>query len=80
MSINDAIQYTLSSIIIATAIFAAVRTIYRTMRNKKTALNNCAGCKLNAVCQKTQHHTNTPCDASPTTRNTQVQGQDQDQD
>lgn len=78
MSINDAIQYTLSSIIIATAIFAAVRTIYRTLRNKKTALNNCAGCKLNAVCKKTQHHTNTPCDASPTTRNTQVQGQDQD--
>ena len=78
MSINDAIQYTLSSIIIATAIFAAVRTIYRTLRNKKTALNNCAGCKLNAVCQQTQHHTNTPCDASPTTRNTQVQGQDQD--
>ncbi len=58
---NEIIQYTLAGIIIATAVFAALRTVYRTVREKKTVLNNCAGCKLQSCCKKPERVSNRAC-------------------
>ncbi len=64
---NDFIQYTLAGFIVAIATFVATRTVYRTFKNKKTALNNCDDCKLAGHCHNKKQHnspnnTNSACD------------------
>lgn len=66
---NAVIQYVLAGIIIAAAVFAAIRTVYRTVREKKTVLNTCAGCKLQSVCNKPEKINNTACDSKEKLKN-----------
>lgn len=52
MSFNHIIQLTLVIIIVAVAVAVAVRSIYRALHCKKSALNGCAGCPLATRCSK----------------------------
>ena len=51
---NDIVQYIIVGIAVAVAFALAARSIYRLIRNKKSALNPCDSCQLREACQKKQ--------------------------
>jgi hypothetical protein len=55
------LQYVLVGIIVAAAVFAAVRSIWRAANHRKTALTACAACKLKDVCQKPEKNSAKKC-------------------
>ena len=55
------IQYVIAAIIVALAAAAVVRTIIRTLRDQKTVLTACSGCKLQDVCQKPEKNSAKKC-------------------
>jgi len=59
---NETIQYILAGIIVAAAVFAAVRTVIRTLRHRRTALTACAGCRLQEYCNKPEKFSVKKCD------------------
>ena len=58
---NDLVQYVLAGLIVAFAVAAAVRSVMRAARNKKSALTACAACKLKDVCQKPEKNSAKKC-------------------
>lgn len=58
---STALQYVLAGIIVAAAVFAAARSIWRAANNRKTALTACAACKLKDVCQKPEKNSAKKC-------------------
>ena len=48
------LQYVIVGLIVAAAVFAAVRSIVLTLRDRKTALTACSGCGLKDVCRKAE--------------------------
>ena len=58
---GDVLQYVLAGLIVAVAVAAAVRSIVRAMKDRKTALTACAGCKLQAYCQKPEKNSAKKC-------------------
>ena len=54
---NETWQYIIVGIIVATAFVIAVRSIYRAVTHKKSALIACDSCKLKDNCLKQQKHT-----------------------
>ena len=46
------LQSIIAGIIVAAAFALAARSIYRAIKNKKTALNSCDNCKLKDQCDK----------------------------
>lgn len=58
---SDVLQYLIAGLIVAAALFAAVRAIILTMRGRKTDLNACAGCKLQEFCQKPEKYSVKKC-------------------
>ena len=47
---SETVQYVLVGAIVAAALFAAVRAVWRAANNKKSALTACAACKLKDIC------------------------------
>ena len=58
---NHVVQYLIVGLIVAAALFAAVRTIVLTVRGKKTELNACASCKIQEFCQKPEKNSVKKC-------------------
>ena len=58
---NDVVQYVIASLIVVLAVTAAVRSIIRAMRDRKTALTACAACKLKDYCQKPEKNSTKKC-------------------
>ena len=58
---SDVSQYIVVGIIVAVAVAFAVRSVVRAMRNRRTALTACAGCKLQAYCQKPEKNSAKKC-------------------
>ena len=58
---GDILQYVLAGLIVAVAVAAAVRSIVRAMKDRKTALTACAGCKLQAYCKKPEKNSAKKC-------------------
>ena len=58
---NDLVQYFLAGLIMALAVAAAVRSVMRAAKNKKSALTACAACKLKDVCQKPEKNSAKKC-------------------
>ena len=58
---DQVVQYLIVGLIVAAALFAAVRTIILTVRGKKTELNACASCKLQEFCQKPEKNSVKKC-------------------
>jgi len=59
---NELIQNTLAIIIVTAAVWACVRTIVRTLRNRRTALSACSSCKLQEYCTKPEKFSTKKCD------------------
>lgn len=49
---NDVIQYVLAGVIVLAAMLAALRSVIRSIKGKKTSLTACASCKLQEYCQR----------------------------
>ena len=49
---NDAWQYIIVGIVVAVAFALALRSIYRAINHKKSALNPCDSCQLKDSCNK----------------------------
>lgn len=49
---SDIWQYIIVAIIVALAFVLAIRSIYRAITHKKSALNPCSRCKLKESCDK----------------------------
>ncbi len=58
---STTIQYILVAVIVAVAAIAVVRSIIRTLRDQKTVLTACSGCKLQDVCQKPEKNSAKKC-------------------
>ena len=58
---SSVLQYVIVAIIVGLAVVAVVRTIIRTLRDHKTALTACAGCKLQDVCQRPEKNSAKKC-------------------
>jgi len=58
---SNQVQYLLAGIIVAAAIFAVIRTIVRTARGKRTAINTCASCKLKDYCTRPEKFSAKKC-------------------
>lgn len=58
---SDMLQYIIVGIVVAVAIVLAVRSIYRAMTHKKSALIECTNCKLNEVCKKNNQEKKNCC-------------------
>ena len=58
---GEILQYVLAGLIVVLAIVAAVRSVVRAMRDRKTALTACAGCKLQDYCQKPEKNSAKKC-------------------
>lgn len=58
---SEVFQYVLVGLIVAAAVIAAVRTVVRTVNDKKTALTACAGCKLKEFCEKPEKNSAKKC-------------------
>jgi hypothetical protein len=59
--VNTIVQYVLAILIVAAAALVTVRSIVRTLNNKKTALTACAACKLKDVCQNPEKNSAKKC-------------------
>ena len=49
---SDTWQYIIVGIVVAVAFTLAIRSIYRAITHKKSALNSCDDCKLKDSCNK----------------------------
>ena len=58
---NTLVQYVLAGLIVALAVFAAIRSVVRAARNQQTTLTACAGCKLQDICQKPEKNSAKKC-------------------
>ena len=58
---SEVLQYVVVGLVVAVAVAAAVRSVARTMRDRKTALTACAGCKLQDYCQKPEKNSAKKC-------------------
>ena len=54
-------QYVLAGLIVALAVVAAVRSIVKAARGRKTTLTACTGCKLKDLCQKPEKNSAKKC-------------------
>jgi hypothetical protein len=61
MSLNDVIQYVLAGLIVAAAVFAVGRALWRAAHGKKTQLTACAACKLQDICRKPEKNSVKKC-------------------
>ncbi len=55
------IQYLLVGVIVAVAVIAAARAVVKTIKNQKTVLNACVGCKLQEFCNKPEKNSVKKC-------------------
>lgn len=60
---SDIVQYIIVGIVVAGAFVVALRSIYRAIKHKKSALITCDNCKLKGVCEK-KGDSNTHCNMS----------------
>ncbi len=58
---SETVQYVLAGAIVAVALFAAVRAVWRAANDKKSALTACAACKLKDICQKPEKNSVKKC-------------------
>lgn len=49
---SNLVQYIIVGVVVATAVTLAIRSIYRLITHKKSALNPCDSCKLKDACNK----------------------------
>lgn len=57
----DVVQYVLVGLIVAAAVIAAVRTLVAAMKERKSKLTACAGCKLQEFCLKPEKNSAKKC-------------------
>lgn len=55
-------QTIIALLIVAAAVGVAVRSVYRTLRGRKTQLNPCSSCKLREQCSHVGQHSEQHCD------------------
>lgn len=55
------LQYVLAGVIVVAAVIAVVRMIVKTLRDEKTALTACAGCKLQDICNRPEKNSAKKC-------------------
>ena len=55
------IQYVLAGLIVAAAVFAAGRALWRATHDKTTVLTACSSCKLQDVCTKSEKNSAKKC-------------------
>jgi len=53
---SDTWQYIIVGLVVAVAFALALRSIYRAIRHKKSALNSCDSCHLKDSCLKQKSH------------------------
>ena len=58
---SETVQYVLAGIIVAAALFAAVRAFWRAANDRKTAITACTACKLKDICQKPEKNSTKKC-------------------
>ena len=58
---SETVQYVLAGMIVALAVVAAVRSIIKAARGRKTTQTACAGCKLKDLCQKPEKNSAKKC-------------------
>lgn len=61
---SELMQYIIVGIVVSIAVYLAIRSIYRLITHKKSALNPCESCKLKDACSKTKYQNdNKDCDS-----------------
>ncbi len=58
---SDILQYVLAGIIVAAAVIAVARAIVLTVKNQRSILTDCAGCKLRDACQRPEKNSLKKC-------------------
>ena len=58
---NDLVQYLLAGLIVAVAVFAVGRALWRAANDRETVLTACASCKLQDVCRKPEKNSAKKC-------------------
>ena len=58
---GDLIQYVIVGLIVAAAVVAVMRSVFRAARGKKSAITACGSCKLKDVCQKPEKNSAKKC-------------------
>ena len=58
---SELVQQILAGLIVAAAVAATVRSVYRAVNERKSALTACATCKLKDVCQKSEKNSAKKC-------------------
>ena len=61
MSTNELIQCVLAALIVAVAVFAVARAVWRATHDRKTALTACASCGLKDVCRNPEKNSAKKC-------------------
>ena len=61
MPFDEMIQYVLAGLIVAAAVFAAGRALWRAAHDRTTVLTACASCKLKDVCSKPEKNSAKKC-------------------
>ena len=69
---SDLVQYVVVGLIVAVAVAATINSVVRAMRDRRTTLTACAGCKLQEFCQKPENNSAKKCaDKVAQVKNTQ---------
>lgn len=55
---SELAQYIIVGIVVATAVAITIRSIYRLINHKKSALNPCDSCSLKDTCNKKKEQNN----------------------
>ncbi len=58
---SETFQYLLAGLIVAFAVYAVVRTIVMTIKDQRTVLTACTGCRLHDICQKPEKNSAKKC-------------------
>lgn len=58
---NDVIQYVLAGVIVLAAVLAALRSVIRSIRGKKSSLTACDSCKSRDCCQRPDKNSAKKC-------------------
>ena len=58
---NEVVQYVLVVVIVGAAVVAVIRAIVLMLREQKTVLAACTGCKLQEYCQKSKKNSAKKC-------------------
>ena len=61
MPFDEMIQYVLAGLIVAAAVFAAGRALWRAVHDRTTVLTACTSCKLKDVCSKPEKNSAKKC-------------------